>query len=79
MLFVIMPLLIIIVLVIFESRDGDATFSSMEYRKYMDRNNKQENMNIKKLFNSSSKKKTYDGYTVENVMEYLRQEGCAQK
>ena len=32
-------------------------------------------MNIKKLFNSSRKKKTYDGYTVENVMEYLRQEG----
>lgn len=75
MLFVIMPLLLMIGLVILESRDGEATFSSMEYRKYMDRDNKQENMNIKKLFNSSSKKKTYDGYTVENVMEYLRQEG----
>ena len=41
----------------------------------MDRGNKQDDMNIKKLFNSSHKKKTYDGYTVENVMEYLRQEG----
>jgi hypothetical protein len=61
--------------VILESRDGNATFSSMEYRKYMDRGNKQDDMNIKKLFNSSRKKKTYDGYTVENVMEYLRQEG----
>lgn len=75
MLFVIMPLLLMIGLVILESRDGEATFSSVEYRKYMDRGNKQDDMNIKKLFNSSHKKKTYDGYTVENVMEYLRQEG----
>ena len=41
----------------------------------MDRGNKQEDMNIKKLFDSSSKKKTYNGYTIDNVMEYLRQEG----
>lgn len=75
MLFVIMPLLLMIGLVILESRDGEATFSSMEYRKYIDRGKKQDDMNIKKLFNSSRKKKTYDGYTVENVMEYLRQEG----
>ena len=75
MLFVIMPLLLMIGLVILESRDGEATFSSMEYRKYIDRGKKRDDMNIKKLFNSSRKKKTYDGYTVENVMEYLRQEG----
>mgnify|MGYP002565426791 CR=1 FL=1 len=71
MLFVIMPLLLMIGLVTLESRDGEATFSSMEYRKYIDRGKKQDDMNIKKLFNSSRKKKTYDGYTVENVMEYL--------
>ena len=50
MLFVIMPLLLMIGLVILESRDGEATFSSVEYRKYMDRGNKQDDMNIKKLF-----------------------------
>ena len=70
-----MPLLLMIGLVILESRDGEASFSSVEYKKYMDCGNKQDDMNIKKLFNSSRKKKTYDGYTVENVMEYLRQEG----
>ena len=46
MLFVIMPLLLMIGLVILESRDGEATFSSVEYRKYMDRGNNQDDMNI---------------------------------
>ena len=45
----------------------------------MDHNNTQENMNIKKLFDSSHKEKTYDDYKVENVMEYLRQEGLCPK
>ena len=75
MLFIIIPLLLMIVCAMIEGQSGDPTFSSMEYRKYMDHNNTQGDMNIKKLFNSSRKKKTYDGCTVENVMEYLRQEG----
>lgn len=74
MLFVIIFFLLIIVCAMIESGDGDTTFSSMEYRKYMNRNNTQKDMNIKKLFNSS-RKKSYDGYTIDNAMEYLRQEG----
>ena len=49
MLFVIMPLLLMIVCAMIEGQSGDPTFSSMEYRKYMDHNNTQEDMNIKKL------------------------------
>lgn len=74
MLFVIIFWILIVVCVMIEGRGGDPTFSSMEYREHMKRNNTQKDMNIKKLFNSSSKKKD-DSYTIENVMEYMREEG----
>lgn len=76
MLFIIAPLLLMIVLIIIEERDCDTTFSSAEYRKTIKRNNRKarEDMNLKKLFCPSGKK-AYDSYTIEDVMEYLRQEG----
>ena len=72
MLFVVTPLLLMIALAIIAGRNGDASFSSDEYREMRER---QENMNLKKIFGRSAEKKTDDVFSVENVMEYLRQEG----
>lgn len=80
MQYVIAPFVLIAIYMILNKLFGcyeeDAPFSSMEYRAYMSKRNKTDkDMNLKKLFGKSAGKRQQDDYTIENVMEYLRQEG----